>query len=244
MDQKELISVIVPIYNIQNYLKRCVDSIINQTYKNIEIILVDDGSTDNSSIICDGYQALDNRITVIHKTNGGLSSARNAGLDFAKGDLISFVDGDDYLEPTFLKELKANMDLYKSDVAICNLSKILNKKKTAMKYSVDSFFVTGDNKYQNIFNEYKLLTVVAWNKLYRKKLFDNIRYPEGKIFEDSFIICDLLEKSNKVSYILKPLYNYVSRENSLINTFTINHFDEVEATNRRIFFLIIRNYPI
>ena len=236
--KNELISVIVPIYNVEKYLPKCIDSIINQTYKNIEIILIDDGSTDSCGLICDKYKKIDNRIVVIHSDNNGLSSARNKGLDIAKGNYISFVDSDDYLETDMFLKLKNNMERNNSEISICNVyyvkddnREIVNKISSNKEYVFDN-----KEKFKCIQNEFGSIIVYAWNKLYKRNIFDNIRYPEGRIYEDSYILCDILDKANKISFTLKPLYNYVYRENSIVNSFSINHFDKIESFNKKIDF--------
>lgn len=243
MNQK-LISVIVPIYNVEKYLRKCIDSIINQTYKNLEIILIDDGSTDNSSSICDEYKKKDNRIVVIHKTNGGLSSARNKGLDISNGELISFVDSDDYIESNMLECLKANMDKYSSDISVCDFYYVKNgnKRKSKTEFKKKEYVSSDKDKFNNIQNEYGPITVYVWNKLFKKEVFNNIRFPEGKIYEDSFVICELLDYSKKVSYILKPLYYYVYRKDSITNTFNIKHFDKIDSCNEIIRFFNNKGY--
>ncbi len=237
-----LISVIVPVYNVEDYLEKCVDSIINQTYKNLEIILIDDGSTDSCPSFCDELKKRDKRIKVVHKSNGGLSSARNKGLDIAKGSLISFVDSDDYMEESMLEELKNNMDKYSSDIAVCDFYTVIGSKKQTHSYKEKEFVLEEKQKFDYLDNEYGNLTVYAWNKLYKKSLFDEIRYPDGKIFEDSHIICELLEKARRVSYVVKPLYNYIMRKDSIIHTFTIHHFDKVDSFNKKIEFFKNKEY--
>ena len=239
----ELISVIVPIYNVEMQLKKCLDSIINQTYKNLEILLVDDGSTDNCSKICDEYKKKDDRIVVIHKQHEGLSSARNEVLDIAKGSLIGFVDSDDYIEPTMYETLKRNMDKYNSDISICNFYCVRGeKKKSKLIHTNNDFFSENKDKFINTQNKYGSLSVYAWNKLYKREIFENVRYPNGRIFEDSYILCDIFEKANIVSYTMKPLYNYVYRKDSIVNRFTINHFDKVESFDKKIEFFINKKY--
>lgn len=238
----KLITVIVPIYNVEKYLKKCIESIINQTYKNLEIILVDDGSSDGSLKICNRYQKNDERIKVVHKENGGLSSARNTGLDIANGDLISFVDSDDYIEPTMLEELKANMDKYGSDISVCNFYKVKGNKKSANKLDQKEFVLKGKEKFIYLQNEYGILTVYAWNKLYKKEVFNSVRYPFGRIYEDSYVICDLLNNAKKVSYVVKPLYNYVYRKDSIVNLFKLEHFDKTGSFNKKIEFFHNKRY--
>ena len=244
MMNNELISVIVPIYNVDKYLEKCINSIINQTYNNLEIILIDDGSTDNSGKICDKYKNMDNRIIVIHCDNKGLSCARNKGLDIAKGDLFSFVDSDDYIEPNMIEELKNNMDEFNSDISICNINYLKNQKRKILYKDVfrKDFISKEKEKFKNIQNDFSSLTVYAWNKLYKKELFNNIRYPEGKIYEDSYVLCDILDKANIVSYTLKPLYNYVYRSESIVNNFSIKHFDKIDSFNKKIEFLTKKGY--
>ena len=243
MTNLPLISVIIPVYNVESYLEKCLDSIINQTYKNLQIILIDDGSTDNCKAICGKYQKLDRRIIVIHQENQGLSNARNKGLDIAKGSLIAFVDSDDFLEPTMYEELYNNMRENDSDIAICNFYRIdKHGAKTTLHFRETEFVSTNKTKFSNIQNEYGSLTVYAWNKLYKRKIFDNIRYPDGKVYEDSFILCDILAKATKVSYLLKPLYNYVYRPDSITNNFSLAHFDKIGSFNRKIDFFHKQKY--
>ena len=225
-----LISVIVPIYKVEPYLRQCVDSIINQTYKNLEIILVDDGSPDGCPQICDDYAAKDTRVKVIHKENGGLSSARNAGLDIATGDYIAFVDSDDYLETTMYNDL---YELIKSQDADVSVSDIYILKQGKLEtYSFKSCKVTVVNNKQDIFchlikhNPYVRFEV--WNKLFKKSFIGDIRFKVGQIYEDLYFDRSLLLKAPKLVHIEKPLYVY--RENRPGST--NSYFKE----NRFIFF--------
>lgn len=240
----DLISVIVPVYNVDKYLKKCINSITEQTYSNLEIIIIDDGSTDNSGIICDDLAKTDSRIIVIHKSNGGLSSARNKGLDVAKGQLVCFIDSDDFIEINMISELKDNMIKYDSDISTCNYYSITvdNNKKIIRHYNILENVFSDKEKFNNLENEYDALTVYAWNKLFKKSLFNGIRFPENKIYEFTYILCELLDRANKVSYITKPLYNYVYRSDSISNTFTINHFDRIASYNKKIDFLELKGY--
>ena len=160
MKEEKLISVIIPVYNVEKYLRRCIDSVINQTYKNLEIIIVDDGSTDNSSNICDEYTNKDSRVKVVHKENGGLSSARNVGIELAKGDLIAFVDSDDYIELEMYEKLKENMDKYDSDIAICQYY-------NSFKYSIKRQIGVEEEKIyegKDMFFHMDEIKAIAWNK--------------------------------------------------------------------------------
>ena len=238
MGKEELISIIVPIYNVEDCLDKCINSIINQTYKKLEIILIDDGSTDSCKIICDNYKKLDDRIIVVHKSNGGLSSARNAGLDIAKGELIGFVDGDDYIELTMYEKMKKCMDKNNSDIVSCSVFYKKKYKKKEIKYLINNKkleCLTGKQKYIYVQN-------YAWNKLYKRDIFNNIRYPSGQIYEDGYIICDILEKANSISFVDEPLYNYVYRNNSITKKFNINQFDCIISINKKIDFYNKKRY--
>jgi glycosyltransferase involved in cell wall biosynthesis len=229
----ELISIIVPVYNVSSVIEKCIDSILDQTYKNIEIIIIDDGSTDGSSTICEKYKSKYENIILVHKKNGGLSNARNLGIDLSNGRLICFIDSDDYIEPTMIEELYYNLMKYDSDISICDYY-LEYDMKINKPFDKEEFFLTDKNKFIFLENEYGRIVVCAWNKLYKKELFNNSRFPEGKLFEDVYIIHELLDNSQKISFVLKPLYNYVYRTNSISNVFTQSHFDKIDAYNNRI----------
>jgi len=204
-----------------------------QTYVNIEVILIDNGSTDNSGAICDEYASMDFRIVVIHKENEGLSSARNTGLDIAKGSLICFVDGDDYIEPNMIEELKNNLNKYNSDMSIYDYY-YHYKDKTNRCLNNDNFspeVISDIEKFYILFNDYKNPSTVAWNKLYKRELFDNLRYPIGKVHEDAYIICELLDREKSISFVNKPLYNFVYRVDSLSHTVSLKKFEDKIGSN-------------
>lgn len=227
-----LISVIVPVYNVERYLKKCINSILDQTYENIEVVLVDDGSTDKSGVICDEYAAKDLRVTVIHKENGGLSSARNAGLKVAAGDLIGFVDADDYIEDTMYEKLKENMDKYGSDISVCQIYRSY-KYFTDLEDGLDKEEVyEGKDKFANLENDNYFMTVVAWNKLYKKDLFKRIKYPEGRLFEDSYVICDILSKAKRVSYLNEPLYYSTMRKSGMAKMNNEQYHEKLESIDK------------
>lgn len=173
----ELISVIIPVYKVEKYLDECIQSVINQTYKNLEIILVDDGSPDNCGKICDEYAKKDNRIKVIHKENGGLSSARNAGLDIARGEYISFIDSDDYVSKDFIKNMSIQMA--NADLIICGMKNVYkedekcDEKENVVIKNETLTFIEANQKLIKPKNE---IYVTACNKLYRRELFDNLRF--------------------------------------------------------------------
>lgn len=217
--EKALISIIIPVYKVEKYLEKCIQSVINQTYKNIQIILVDDGSPDNCGKICDEYAERDQRIEVIHKSNGGLSDARNKGLEIAKGEYIGFVDSDDYIEADMYEVLYNLLKQYNADVSICNFYTV-SQEKIAIK--------NADNGIKE-YNRIEILKEIlldnniqsyAWNKLYKKELFNEIKYPVGKKYEDIGTTFYLLEKCNKVVVTGKPEYYYINRQDSIVNNVT------------------------
>ena len=227
------ISIIIPIYNVEKYLERCINSIINQTYSNIEILLIDDGSTDSSPTICDNYQKKDNRIKVIHKQNGGLSDARNKGIEIATGEYLIFIDSDDYIEKNMVEVLYNDLIKNNADISICDYIKEYSDKKEIDNFDKKYFVISGNDKYNYLYNEYSIRTIVAWNKIYKKELFKEIRYEKGKVHEDEFIIHELLNKAKKISYVLEPLYHYIQRDNSITHSFNYKRFDKIEALDQR-----------
>ena len=239
------ISVIVPVYNVEKYLNRCIDSILNQTFKDFELILVNDGSTDNSGKICDDYAIRDKRIRVIHKENGGLSSARNIGIKNSKGNYLGFVDSDDYIHPNMYEILYNSCKAYNAEISICSFKKVY--ENDIVDYVIDSntYIEEYDNleALHKLFDENGVQFVIACNKLYKKEIFDDLEYPINKIHEDDFIIHKVLYKSKKIIYIYEYLYYYFQRSDSIINTeFNIKKIDGLEAYLDRIsFFKSIKN---
>lgn len=215
-----MISVVVPIYNVEKYLVKCIESIIAQTYNNLEIILVNDGSTDNCGKICDDYAKKDQRIKVIHKDNGGLSDARNTGIEAAKGYYIGFVDSDDYINVNMYERLSNIIKTDNSKIAVCNFSLVYEKmgKNIFDNNNFNSNYLLIDTKDKlleyGMKNNYDTFTV-AWNKLYLRELFNDIRYPKGKIHEDVFTTYKLLYKAQKISYTEDVMYYYLQRESSI-----------------------------
>jgi glycosyltransferase involved in cell wall biosynthesis len=220
---KALISVIVPVYKVETELGKCVKSVINQTYKNLEIILVDDGSPDNCPEICDNFSKEDSRIKVLHKENGGLSDARNAGLDIANGDYISFVDSDDWIEPDFIEVLLTNIETNDADISICNY-RMVNEQGQIRHYIPENSSVElfdHDQGIRELFANIKF-TAMMPTKLYKKHLFDDIRFPKDHIYEDVAVSGPLFDKCNKTILCNRELYNYFQRTNSIVNS-KFNH---------------------
>ena len=235
MISQKKISVIVPVYNVELYLRDCLDSLILQTYHNLEIILVDDGSPDNCPEICDEYALLDERFIVIHKENGGLSDARNAGLDIATGDYIGFVDSDDWVSPTMYEDLINTAAEYNAELVCCGYLKIedntvLSKRKFGVKRRA-----SGSDIIRDILCKYND-NVVVWNKLYDAILFKSVRFPYGELHEDNSILCSTVGKVGIAAYTGTVGYYYRVRTGSIMNTSTFNnhmlplirHLSEIE----------------
>lgn len=239
-----VISVIVPVYKVEQYLHRCVDSILGQTYKDFELILVDDGSPDNCGRICDEYAKQDPRVVVIHQQNGGLSAARNAGIDwaFANSDSqwLFFVDSDDFIHPKTLRSLLDAADKYGTDISIGGFAEtsgspplIKDEELVCALWSARDFFI-----------QENLNATVAWGKLYKKHMFQHIRYPVGRIHEDEFVTYKLLFACEKVTVLPFPLYAYyVNAEGITRQSWYPNRMDVLDAFRERIRFFQEKNDP-
>lgn len=236
-----LISVIVPIFKVESFLQRCVESIRNQTYRNIEIILVDDGSPDGCPELCDEYAEKDTRIQVIHKKNGGLSDARNAGINAAKGEYICFVDSDDYIQPTMLECLTSAVEDTGAKLAIVNMRvidedgcQIFSLEQSPIQ---DGFF-SAQKLLPKIYQGLGWYYVVAWNKLYHRSLFAQIRFPVGRIHEDEYIIAQIMWKAQNIVCIDSEEYVYIyQRKGSIMNSRQVqSHCDWLEALYQRFVF--------
>lgn len=226
---KDLISIVIPVYNVEKYVRRCIESVQKQTYKNLEIILVDDGSTDSSGKICDEYANKDQRIVVIHKKNGGLSDARNKGINIAQGKYIGFVDSDDWISEKMYEILYNNIIKYEADISSCelirtrNVNEIINNQKynnEVYTYNLDEymkiFFKVGTQK----------CVYYAWNKLYKKELIEKDLYPIGLTSEDVEGTFKALIKCQRIVNVNYPYYYYFINENSITGKkFSNKHFD-------------------
>lgn len=241
-DLEPKISVIVSIFNVQNYVEKSIQSICSQTYKNLEILLVDDGSTDNSGKICDNFANKDARIRVIHKKNGGLSSARNEGIKAATGEYIAFVDGDDWIDGDMYEGMMHLIQTYDADIAICNYKEI--SQKGVMDSSDDKITVFEGRELLKVFIEedetYRIQNA-AWNKLYKRSLMGDLRFPEGKLFEDIVYTTKLLAGSRRAVYVNKAYYNYIfDRSDSIMNSKKVGRLltDQVPAYKEKGEFLL------
>ena len=229
-----MISVIIPVYNVEKYLRKCVYSVINQTYKDLEIILVDDGSTDASGSICDEFIKLDKRIKVIHKENGGLSDARNVGIDIANGDYIAFLDSDDWIDIKCYEKLYKIIKKYDADIACCNFRKAY-KETEELEHSSKEQVYSNIDALKEIYLNKGLQMIVAWNKLQKKELFIDKRYPKGKIHEDEFLTPKILYDAKKIAYTDDELIYYRYVENSITNSkFSYKNLVYLEALENRM----------
>ena len=232
------VSIIIPIYNVEKYLRKCVDSVICQTYKNLEIILVDDGSPDSCPEICDSYVDLDSRIKVIHKQNGGLSDARNTGIDMSSGEYITFVDSDDYIENDMIEILISTLEENHCDISTCNnlIVHSDNIVTIAPEQNITRILAT-ENALENLFYK-KDISVMATAKLYKKSLFKSIRFPIGKLNEDLATTYKLIAISKKIAVNSAKKYYYLQRHDSIMSSgFSAKRMDSLKFAKEQIVFL-------
>lgn len=234
-----LISVIVPVYKVEPYLRKCVDSIIAQTYTNLEIILVDDGSPDNCGKICDEYAEKDDRVRVVHKKNGGLSDARNAGLDIMHGEYVAFVDSDDWVLPNYVKDMYDNLVKYDADISVSGTVYVYENNKKNMILAVSNIdgLYTQQEAVENLFYQ-KEIYPSAYSKLYKVKLFKNIRYPKGKLNEDSAITYKIFCLCDKISHTRANNYYYLQRAGSIENSkFSHKKMDAIDIVDEMLIWI-------
>lgn len=236
---KPLISIIVPIYNVENYLQECIESLLIQTYRNLEILLIDDGSTDLSGNICDEYANRDSRISIVHKENGGLSDARNAGLKAASGEYYMFIDSDDYISQNLVEKMYLSVIQNNCDIAICNMIRVFEDGTTEPFYqpghNVD--VLLGDKRFDTL-NQPSVC-----NKLFRSELFNDLFFPKGKFYEDTFVYHVLAYRARNIVLTGEDGYWYRSRKDSILGQpkYTDRYFDFVEAVWQRVNFLLNHN---
>ncbi len=222
------ISIIVPVYKVEPYLRKCVDSILAQTYKNLEIILVDDGSPDGCPAICDEYSEKDSRVRVIHKPNGGLSDARNAGLEIATGEWLSFIDSDDWIEPSMYETLLKNANIHDAQISVGGVldELITDNEIIVTKTTAGESVITETREKIDAISHFLSHSWSAWDKIYRREVFDGIRYPVGEINEDEAIALHLLDKCDRVVYTNEPFYHYIRRPESITtSSFSLKKLD-------------------
>lgn len=236
-----LISVIIPVYRVEAYLHRCMDSVLAQTYENMEIILVDDGSDDGCPAICDAYAEQDGRVRVIHQKNAGLSGARNTGIEAAKGSYLAFVDSDDYLASDFLARLYEACVKTGSDMSVCRWEYVKGEA-IPEKGSGETRIFTGRQMLANLYIPDGAYFVVAWNKLYKRELFETIRYPLGRIHEDEATTYRIYHQVKQAAYVDASLYGYFVTPSSITRGFNPKRLDWVKAGVERLDFLEQHGY--
>lgn len=216
------ISVIVPVYNVENWLAKCINSILLQSFRNFELLLIDDGSSDNSSKICKKFLSKDDRVKYFYKKNGGLSDARNYGLKKATGRYVVFIDSDDYIKKDYLYLLFNSIESTNSDVAVCGFEWVDKEGEVIYNVPISNIeqhqIISGKNLLRDVFKHEGYAFVVVWNKIYKKELFDHIKFDVGRLYEDEFINFKLFWNVQKVSIVNQKLYCYVQRDGSIKNS--------------------------
>lgn len=239
-----LISVIVPVYRAEQYLHKCVDSILNQTYSNLEVILVDDGSPDHCGEICDEYATKDARVRTLHKQNGGAAEARNFGLDISRGEWIGFIDSDDYIDLRMYETLMTAARGYSADMVCCDIYRVYADESIIRDFPFMPNIEFDSEQALASMLSHGVVGEGPVNKLYRKNLFQNVRFPVGEINEDIVILPELLRRCRKVQYVAEALYYYQQTENSVTRSkvlyserdrVVIKHMRQIDAYVREYF---------
>lgn len=241
----DLISVIVPIYNVEEYLCACIDSVLSQTYQNLEVILVDDGSTDNCPELCDEYALKDRRIRVIHQTNGGLSAARNAGCKASSGRYIAFVDADDMIYDKYIDNLYALIIKYNAQISVCDYT--CTQNKTELTDKTKNYTLTSEKMLKEWHGIRKSIETVVWNKLYNREIFKDFKdfqiFPERKNHEDVYTSHLFVNHAKTIAITTKKLYFYRPRRNSISRTYTKEAVEaDLEAQKVRMHFFMERRF--
>lgn len=242
MNSLPKISIIVPVYNVEKYLRQCIESILTQTYTNLEIIIVNDGSTDESGKICSEYASMDSRIKYISQENHGISMARNTAIDVSTGEYIGFIDGDDWIAADMYDVLYENAVNYSADISECSIKSVdEGTRKTGVQDT--NISVTVLEGIDKIKDNMIRSTHSMCNKLFHKQLFEGIRLPKGKIYEDLFTTYKLIDKANRIVVLSKEGYYYVSHPDSITrSSFNIRHMDVIDASIERYHYITNR-YP-
>ena len=242
-----LVSVIIPVFNEIQFLNEALESVLNQSYKRLEIIIIDDGSTDGSGEICDEYSLIDNRIRVIHQTNAGLSAARNIGLDIAKGDFIAFIDSDDAYHFRFIEIMVNTAVREKADIVVCKYS----VHHTMKKMDISKFERTKMDRGGGVYNRIECINSLvdgdidsfAWNKLYRRELWNNIRFPYGRVYEDFATTYKVINNSTILCTVDQPLYYYRKHEGSITGSFSQKNVEDRIIAGSEFISFIEENVP-
>lgn len=242
MEKDKLLSVILPIYKVENYIEQCVKSIVQQTYENLEIILVDDGSPDKCPEICDTWAQKDDRIKVIHKENGGLSDARNAGLKMAVGQYIAFIDSDDWVDVNMFEKAMQALEEHHADIAAVNVYYAYEDgRKEVRNPEVQKLVYSNPEAMQKLLEE-SVFQQTVWNKVYRRSVIQDIEFPKGKLNEDEYWSYRAFANAGKVVYLNEALYYYRQREGSIMSAFNLRRLDGLEARMQRLAYLK-EHYP-
>ena len=224
----DLISIVVPVYKVEKYLDMCINSIVNQTYFNLEIILVDDGSPDKCPVICDEWAKRDSRIKVIHKNNGGLSDARNKGLDNATGEYVMFVDSDDKIHPQMIEIMLEEMKNNNAEICVGSYRRIrLIDEQFQNINPYETKIISKNSAFMNFYSEKEEQFVTAWGKLYKRKLFKEIRFPFGKLYEDTYVTFMLYDIANKIIEIPLQFYYYLQRNDSIMGINNLSRYEDL-----------------
>lgn len=249
MKQNDLISIIVPVYNVEKYIENSINSILNQTYDNLEILLIDDGSTDTSGKLCDFYEKENKNIKVYHKKNGGLADARNYGLEHSTGKYVCFIDSDDFINKDMIKTLHNSIVEDESQIAACNF------KNVDEKFNLDNYNQKIDKINKHIFSKEEALTAMVnlnigfapnvCNKLFEKSLFTKDCYfPKGKLYEDMIVTTKILNKITRASYLDCELYYYLQRKNSITGSFNEKELEHIEMSDEVLKFVTKNCNPV
>lgn len=234
MKESEKISLIVPVYNVEKYLRKCINSILYQTYQNLEIILVDDGSKDKSGEICDEFKNIDDRIIVIHKKNGGLSDARNAGIEIATGKYLGFIDSDDYVQNDMYEYLYKLLRENNADISICDYMVVHENQKVTLRDIPSKIQIYNKKEAIKEILKRNKIQDYAWNKLYKLELFKDVKYPIGRKMEDLGTTYKLFDSANKIVVGNQKKYFYLQRNGSIVNNKTVDLFiDKYELAFER-----------
>lgn len=232
------VSVIIPVYNVEKYLGKCIDSILNQTVRDCEIILIDDGSKDSSGEIADNYAAKYSNIKVIHKENGGQAGARNIGLDNSEGEYICFVDSDDWLEENYFGRLLEVAKNTEADIVQCGYCSRVEGENAPEVIAEADMEMTGIEAIDRIYSKHNVEMVVIWNKLYKRAIFDGLRFEEGMIHEDEALVAQMYYRAEKMVFISDRLYNYRvdNTQSTMGKSYSIKHLDMIKALEIRMDF--------
>ncbi len=225
------ISIIVPVYNVEKYIDRCINSILHQTFSDFELILIDDGTPDSSGEICENYAKTDNRIRVFHKQNGGLSDARNYGIDKAEGEYLTFIDSDDYVDKSYLEYL---ISLLTDDCKVSACNHLIVRKDNTLPntdFTGTRYLTTKEAFEEALYHG--IIDVSAWGKLYHRSIFETLRYPKGHLYEDTYVFGDILKSVDRIVFGSDALYYYVQRNDSIVHgKFNEKRYEYIESVKR------------